>query len=161
MRACGQQTSMADTEIASPLDPSNDPTRVPGSSLDPLFQPKTVAVIGATDKEGSVGRTLLWNLISHPFGGVVFPVNPKRSAVLGIKSYPSLSAIPDRVDLAVVVTPAPSVPGIMSECVANRVRAAIVISAGFKEAGPEGVELERQVLADVKTCCSSVRLPSA
>ena len=62
-----------------------------------------------------VGRTLLWNLISHPFGGVVFPVNPKRAAVLGIKSYPSLSAIPDRVDLAVVVTPAPSVPGIMSE----------------------------------------------
>jgi acetyltransferase len=141
---------MAATEIPAPLDPSNDPTRAPGSSLSPLFQPQTVALIGATDKAGSVGRTLLWNLISHPFGGVVFPVNPKRSAVLGIKSYPTLSAIPDRVDLAVVVTPAPSVPAIMSECVAARVRAAIVISAGFKEAGAEGVELERRVMAEVK-----------
>jgi acetyltransferase len=138
------------SQIPPPLDPSNDPTRAPASSLDPLFRPKTVAVIGATDKEGSVGRTLLWNLISHPFGGVVFPVNPRRSSVLGIRSYPNLSAIPERVDLAVVVTPAPSVPAIMSECVAARVRAAIVISAGFKETGPEGIELERQVLAEVR-----------
>ncbi len=137
-------------QIRPPLDASNDPTRAPASSLDPLFQPKTVAVIGATDKEGSVGRTLLWNLISSPFGGVVFPVNPRRSAVLGIRSYPDVSALPERVDLAVVVTPAPSVPPIMAECGAAGVRAAIVISAGFKETGPEGIELERQVLAEVR-----------
>src|SRR4029079_3739210 len=79
-----------------------------------------------------------------------FPVNPRRSAVLGIKSYPSLAAIPERVDLAVVVTPAASVPGIMRECVAARVRAAIVISAGLKETRPAGIELEQQVLAEVR-----------
>jgi acetyltransferase len=137
------------TQIHPPLDRSNDPASVPASSLEPLFQPRTVAVVGATDKEGSVGRTLLWNLVSHPFGGVVFPVNPKRPAVLGIKSYPTLSAIPDPVDLAVVVTPAPAVPAIMRECVAKGVRGVIVISAGFKEAGAPGVELERQVKAEL------------
>jgi acetyltransferase len=109
-----------------------------------------VAVVGATDKAGSVGRTLLWNLISSPFGGPVFPVNPKRSSVLGIKAYPSVSAIPDAVDLAVVVTPAPSVPDVMADCVAKGVRGAIVISAGFKETGPEGTALEKRVLDEVR-----------
>ena len=59
-------------------------------SLDSIFSPQSVAVIGATEKEGSVGRTILWNLISNPFGGTVFPVNPKRANVLGIKSYPTI-----------------------------------------------------------------------
>ena len=75
--------------------------------LDAFFAPKNVAVIGATETRGSVGRTILWNLISTPFGGTVFPVNPKRDSVLGIKAYPSISAVPAKVDLAVVVTPRP------------------------------------------------------
>lgn len=70
----------------------------------------SVAVIGATDKQGSVGRTILWNLIRSPFGGTVFPINPNRSNVLGIKSYPTIGDIPDPVDLAVLVTPAPTIP---------------------------------------------------
>ncbi|HYP19159.1 MAG TPA: CoA-binding protein, partial [Chloroflexia bacterium] len=114
--------------------------------LDAIFSPKSIAVIGATEKAGSVGRTILWNLISSPFGGTVFPVNPTRASILGIKAYPSLTAVPDPVDLAVIVTPATSVPGIMAECVEAGVKGAIVISAGFKETGPQGVELERQVL---------------
>ncbi|HET6262335.1 MAG TPA: acetate--CoA ligase family protein, partial [Chloroflexia bacterium] len=114
--------------------------------LDAIFSPKSIAVIGATEKAGSVGRTILWNLISSPFGGTVFPVNPTRPSILGIKAYPSLTAVPDPVDLAVIVTPATSVPGIMAECVEAGVKGAIVISAGFKETGPQGVELERQVL---------------
>src|SRR3990167_2082222 len=69
--------------------------------LDGLFEPKTIAVIGATEKSGSVGRTLLWNLISNPFGGTVFPVNPKRASVLGIKAYPRVSDVPESIDLAV------------------------------------------------------------
>jgi acetyltransferase len=77
-------------------------------------------------------------------------VNPKRASVLGIKAYPSVGAVPDEVDLAVVVTPASFVPGVMSECVARGVRGAIVISAGFKETGVEGVELERRVLAEAQ-----------
>ena len=79
--------------------------------LDAIFAPRAVAVIGATEKAGSVGRTILWNLISNPFGGTVYPVNPKRPNVLGIKAYPTIADVPEPVDLAVVVTPAATVPG--------------------------------------------------
>src|SRR5438309_3055465 len=72
--------------------------------LDVLFHPRQVAVIGATEAAGSVGRAILWNLISSPFGGTVFPVNPKRPSVLGIKAYPDIGAVPEKVDMAVVVT---------------------------------------------------------
>lgn len=115
-------------------------------TLDAIFAPKTVAVIGATEKAGSVGRTILWNLISSPFGGTVYPVNPKRANVLGIKAYPNIGSIPEQVDLAVIVTPAPTVPGVIEECIAAGVRGAIIISAGFKERGPAGVALEQQIL---------------
>ncbi len=78
--------------------------------LDIFFSPRTVAVVGATENPGSVGRTILWNLVTSPFGGTVFPVNPKRPSVLGVKAYPSISDIPEQVDLAVIVTPPPTVP---------------------------------------------------
>src|SRR5208283_5609984 len=106
-----------------------------GNSLEVFFKPKQVAVIGATETKDSVGRTILWNLISTPFGGTVFPVNPKRSSVLGIKAYPSIAAVPEKVDLAVVVTPAPTVPPIIGQCADAGVKGAIVISAGFRELG--------------------------
>ncbi len=114
--------------------------------LNAIFAPKNVAVIGATERKGSVGRTILWNLISNPFGGTVFPVNPSRSSVLGIRAYPNVASLPEPVDLAVVVTPAHTVPGVIQECVDAGIKGAIIISAGFKERGPEGVELERQIL---------------
>jgi acetyltransferase len=76
--------------------------------LGMFFAPKNVAVIGATDNPASVGRTVLWNLISSPFGGAVFPINPKRSSVLGIRAYPNIGSIPEPADLAVIVTPAAS-----------------------------------------------------
>ena len=117
-----------------------------GNSLEVFFKPKQVAVIGATETKDSVGRTILWNLISTPFGGTVFPVNPKRSSVLGIKAYPSIAAVPQKVDLAVIVTPAPTVPGVIAECVAAGVKGVIIISAGFKETGPAGLELEQRIL---------------
>ncbi|GIW86707.1 MAG: GNAT family N-acetyltransferase [Isosphaeraceae bacterium] len=118
--------------------------------LDALFAPRSVAVVGATEKAGSVGRTILWNLIRNPFGGTVYPINPKRPNVLGIRAWPSVKALPEPVDLAVIVTPAATVPGIVAECVEAGVRGAVVISAGFKETGPEGAELERQVLAEAR-----------
>jgi len=118
--------------------------------LDAFFQPKSVAVIGATETVGSVGRTVLWNLVSSPFGGTVFPVNPKRASILGIKAYPNIAAIPESVDLAVVVTPAPSVPGIVGECADAGVKGVVVISAGFKEIGEAGEELERQILTHAR-----------
>ncbi|AFY87903.1 bifunctional acetate--CoA ligase family protein/GNAT family N-acetyltransferase [Chroococcidiopsis thermalis] len=118
--------------------------------LNSIFAPQNVAVIGASEKQGSVGRTLLWNLISNPFGGTVFPVNPKRPSVLGIKAYPTIQDVPAPVDLAVIAIPAPSVPRAIAECVAAGVKGAIIISAGFKEAGVAGIELERQVLEQAR-----------
>ncbi|GAB4458464.1 MAG: bifunctional acetate--CoA ligase family protein/GNAT family N-acetyltransferase [Armatimonadaceae bacterium] len=140
---------MADrTRSFTPVtDPAHDLLRQTGpNSLDAFFKPRSVAVIGATETEGSVGRTLVTNLISSPFGGVVYPVNPKRPSVLGIRAYPSVSEIPDSVDLAVIVTPAPTVPAIIAECVEKGVTGAIIISAGFKEVGQEGAEREKQVM---------------
>ena len=119
-------------------------------SLDVFFAPKTVAVIGATETAGSVGRTILWNLVTSPFGGTVFPVNPKRPSVLGVKAYPHISEVPEPVDLAVIVTPAVTVPGIIHDCAEQGVRGAIVISAGFKEIGPAGVDLERQIMVEAR-----------
>jgi acetyltransferase len=114
--------------------------------LDAIMRPQNVAVIGATERQGSVGRTILWNLISSPFGGAVFPVTPTRNSVLGIHAYPTITDVPEKVDLAVIVTPAKTVPGIIQECVDVGISGAIIISAGFKETGPEGAELERQIL---------------
>jgi acetyltransferase len=128
------------------FDPVHDVLRYERNPLDAIFSPKNVALIGATETHGSVGRTIMWNLISNPFGGAVFPVNPKRPSVLGVKAYASISAVPEAVDLAVIVTPAPSVPKLIGDCVAAGVKGAIIISAGFKETGPQGVELERQIL---------------
>ena len=97
---------------------------------------------------GSVGRSVLWNLLSSPFGGTVFPVNAKRPNVLGIKAYPSVRELPDKVDLVVITTPADTVPDLIAESVELGIPAAIVISAGFKEHGEHGKELERQISRD-------------
>jgi acetyltransferase len=132
--------------ILPTFDPAHDVLHYESQALDAIFAPKNVAVIGATESPGTVGRTVVWNLISNPFGGAVFPVNPKRPSVLGVKAYPNIAGVPEKVDLAVITTPAHTVPGIIQECVDSGVKGAIIISAGFKETGPEGLELERQVL---------------
>jgi acetyltransferase len=124
-----------------------------GSKKKPLevfFAPESVAVIGAGDEPGSDGRAALWNLVSSPFGGTVFPVNPERARVLGIKSYPSIAAVPERVELAIVATPAAAVPGAIAECGAAGITAAIVLSAGFSECGADGAKLEQEVLAEAR-----------
>jgi acetyltransferase len=110
-----------------------------------MFAPRSVAVIGATDRDCSVGRTLLLNLANTSFRGKIYPVNPKRDQILGLPCYGSVASIPEKVDLAVIVTPAPSVPDIINECVDAGVASAVVISAGFKERGAEGLRLEQQI----------------
>jgi acetyltransferase len=135
-----------DLVITPGLDPAHDVLHYGRQALDTIFAPKSVAVIGATENPGSVGRTIVWNLISSSFGGTIYPVNPKRASILGIKAYPTLAAVPEVVDLIVVVTPATSIPGIIKDAVDLGVKSAIIISAGFKETGPEGAELERQIL---------------
>ncbi|MGB8168552.1 MAG: bifunctional acetate--CoA ligase family protein/GNAT family N-acetyltransferase, partial [Chthoniobacteraceae bacterium] len=101
--------------------------------------------IGATETVGSVGRGVMENL--RAFAGPVYPINPKRSHVLGVKAYASIAAVSEPVDLAVIVTPARTVPGIIGECAEAGVRAAVIISAGFKECGADGVALEHEILA--------------
>ena len=138
-------------------------------SLDSIFSPQSVAVIGATENLGSVGRTILENLIKGGFAGKIFPVNPKRDTVLGVKAYPSITAVPEKTDLAVIITPPATVPGIVKDCGKAGVKGVIIISAGFKEIGPVGVELERQVLEEANKAgirivgpnCLGVMVPGA
>ena len=120
------------------------------SALESFFTPASVAVIGATEREGSVGRTILENLVRSSYRGRAFAVNPKHSELLGTKCYSSVAALPEPVDLAVIVTPAATVPGVVRECVDAGTRSAIVISAGFKERGAEGVELERLIKTELR-----------
>ena len=125
-------------------DPVTDLWKTGSHPLDPIFSPRSVAVVGATERPGSVGRTVLWNLISHPFGGTVYPINPKRRNVLGIQARDRLSSLPEAPDLAIIAIPAPGVPAVVQECVDVGVKGAIILSAGFKEIGVEGIELERR-----------------
>jgi len=126
------------------------------TGLDALFLPDCVALIGATERSGTVGRTILENLLHPSFRGKVFAVNSRHPEICGRKAYPSISDVPDKIDLAIVATPAPTVPGIVGECVDAGVKSAVVISAGFKERGPQGVELERQIQEQLRR--SSMRL---
>jgi acetyltransferase len=139
-----------------PNDPSHDLLRSRSAPLDSIFHPRNVAVIGATDREGSVGRSVLANLRSAPFRGQVFAVNPKRDELLGQPAFRSIGKVPAIIDLAIVVTPAVTVPGVVRECVQAGAKSVVTISAGFRERGAEGAELERQVAKELAG--TSVRL---
>ena len=147
---------MSDPTDSSPdatptSDPSYDLIASRRQPLDAIFNPDNVAVIGASETPGSVGRTLLWNLVSNPWGGTIFPINPKRDSVLGIEAYSSIRDVEADVDLAVIATPAPTVPDIVDECGEAGVDGLIIVSAGFREVGEEGAELEREVKARAET----------
>lgn len=120
------------------------------SALEALFSPRSVAVIGATDRAGSVGRTVLANLCRGSFRGKVYAVNPHRTDVLGLRCYESVRSLPMSLDLAIIVTPASTVPEIIRDCVDAGVLSVIVISAGFKEHGPEGKEFERRIRTELR-----------
>jgi acetyltransferase len=133
-------------------EPAHDILRSERQPLDFIFRPRSVAVIGATDRPGSVGRTVVENLLRYwsGQGHAVYPVNPRRKEVLGAPCYPAVGGIPGGVDLAVVVTPAATIPGLIRECVAAGVKGAVIISAGFKEIGPEGARLESEILSEAR-----------
>src|ERR1700674_5659775 len=117
----------------------------PGESLDAMFNPSSVAVVGATEHAGTVGLTVLQNLLNPAFAGRVYPVNPKRSEILGVKAFKKMGEVPEAVDLVVLATPAATIPGLIGECVAAQAKSAVVISAGFKERGASGTALEQQI----------------
>ncbi len=114
-------------------------------NLDKLFDPKTIAVIGASNKKGSVGYILLRNLIGAEYEGVVYPVNMTSPSVQGIQAYAAISQVPRKIDLAVVAVPAKAVPETIRECGEAGVAGAVIVSSGFREIGTEGRKLEEQV----------------
>ncbi len=128
------------------VDPSQEYLEQPAQQLEPFFNPKSVAIIGATQTPNTVGNTLTNNLISGKFKGKIYPINPKYETLFGLKCYPSIEAIPEEVELAVIITPAKTIPALIDQCVAKKVKGAIIISAGFKELGAEGLKLENEVL---------------
>ncbi len=117
---------------------------MPAENLEKMFRPTSIALIGASEEKGSVGLTIMENLL-RDYKGRVFPVNPNRDAVLGIKCVPSVLSLPESVDLAIIATPARIVPVITEECGQRGVPALVIISAGFRETGSEGLALEDQI----------------
>ncbi len=113
--------------------------------LDKFFHPVSVAVVGASPREGTIGAALVKNILAGGYGGKLFLVNPQHKEIHGLSVSPTLSQIPDAVDLAVLATPLPTVPKIMEECVRKQVKAAVIISAGGKETGESGTRLETQI----------------
>ena len=120
------------------------------SQLDGIFKPKSIAVVGASTRPGTVGNDMLRNLLFHGYQGCVYPINPKAEHIMGVHCYASLAEVPTDVDLAVLIVPAKAVLGIIDEAKAKNVKGMVIISAGFKETGHEGAELEKQVAAKVR-----------
>ncbi len=137
------QLSSSSAPVLSNLGNSTRRTSV--SSLDSFFLPRSAAVIGATDREGTVGRNLLSNLRESKFLKNIFAVNPAHNEVLGLKTYKRIADIESKVDLALIVTPAATVPKIVGECVDAGVKSAVVLSAGFREQGAPGAKLEEEI----------------
>lgn len=122
----------------------------PPEPLDVIFRPRSIAVIGASPRRGSIGHEILHNLIEHDFQGVVFPVHPTAHVIHSIKAYPSVLDIPDPVDMAVVVVPYRHVLKVVEECGRKGVRGLVVITAGFREVGGEGIAREEALLELVR-----------
>lgn len=120
------------------------------SSLDPLFRPESVAVIGASRSPGTIGYQIVDNLVRHGFQGVVYPVNPKARSVHSFPAFPSISDVPGQVDMAVVVVPKEFVLKVVDECGEKGVKVVVVISAGFREVGGEGLGREEVLLSIIQ-----------
>ncbi|MCG8563657.1 MAG: acetate--CoA ligase family protein [Desulfobacterales bacterium] len=124
--------------------------------LDAIFAPETIAVIGASTTKGKVGHDIFANILSGGYKGTLYPVNPKAKSVLSVKCYTSISAIPDPIDLAMIILPPKAALASVKECIAKGVRGIVIVSAGFKEVGGEGLEMENQIKAECEA--AGVRL---
>ncbi|MDL2270876.1 acetate--CoA ligase family protein [Methanobrevibacter sp. OttesenSCG-928-I08] len=120
------------------------------TNLDKMFKPDSVAVIGASNQEGKIGYIVMDNLISDGYKGKIFPINPKSDEILGIKAYKSVLDIPEKVDLAVVSIPSVFVNQAVKECGEKGIENMVIITAGFKEIGGKGIELEDELKSLVK-----------
>lgn len=121
-----------------------------------FFEPLTVAVVGASREQGKIGNTVLKNILEGGYKGTIFPINPKASEILGLKTYPSITDVPLSIDLMVVVIPSDFVQSVMQEAARKGVKAAVIISGGFREIGQHGKELEKSVMKTAKE--SNIRI---
>lgn len=119
-------------------------------SLEKFFSPESIAIVGASQTKGKVGYEIVVNLLTAGYKGKIYPVNNKADTIEGLKCYPDLDSIGQPVDLAVIVIPAKFVPDVMKQCGKLKIKAVVVITAGFKEVGKEGKELEQQVVQIAK-----------
>ncbi len=119
--------------------------------LSKLFEPGSIAVIGASNSEGSVGGQVLQNLLDSGFAGSIYPVNPNHDKILGIPAYKSISEVDHTIELAVIATPSKTIPKVMHECGEHGVAAVIIISAGFAEIGKAGVDLQNEIVDIART----------
>jgi acyl-CoA synthetase (NDP forming) len=124
--------------------------------LEPFFKPRSVAIIGASREPRKFGHVIFKNFVESEFKGKAYPINPKAETILGLKVYPSLKDVPDELDLAVIAVPAPIVPSAIDECLAKNVKAAVVISGGFREVGEKGEKLELEIKE--RTAGSNLRI---
>jgi acetyl coenzyme A synthetase (ADP forming)-like protein len=118
--------------------------------LNAIFEPQSIAVIGASREEGKTGNVVMKNIVDAGYSKPIYPVNPKADEIMGFKAYPSLDNVPGQVDLAVIIVPSKFVPSVMEQCAAKHVKGAIIISGGFAEAGKEGEELQKSVVEIAK-----------
>lgn len=132
------------TVVASRKPTSSADVLQDGERLNAIFRPRSVAVIGASNREGSVGNAIFMNILLGGYCGTLYPVNPKASSIAGVHAFRDMASIPDEVDLALIIVPAGAVAAVLEECGQKGVRGAVVVSAGFKEVGPQGEELEKR-----------------
>jgi len=114
--------------------------------LEPFVSPKSVAILGASNTPGKLGYAVLQNVLQYGFPGPIYPINPKGGEILGLTAYKSVSEVPGPIDLVVVVIPSQFVAEALEECGQKGVRGAVIISAGFRETGPEGMQRERELV---------------
>ncbi|MDA8126196.1 MAG: acetate--CoA ligase family protein [Deltaproteobacteria bacterium] len=117
------------------------------NSLDAIFSPESVAIIGASNTPGKVGYDIFANVTRGGFKGTVYPVNPKAKSILSVKTFPTITSIPDTVDLAIIILPPTACEQAVADCIAKGVKGIVIVSAGFKEVGGEGVEIENRIVA--------------
>lgn len=120
------------------------------NQLDYLFKPRSIAIIGASQKELSIGNVITKNLLHYGYTGAIYPINPKVDEIQGVKAYPTILDVPDQIDLAHVIVPAKAVPQVIEDCGKKGIRAVIINSAGFSEMGEEGMALQKEFLANAK-----------
>ncbi len=123
---------------------------ITGSALDALLKPRSIAVIGASRQQNTIGNQIVTNLVAHGFTGPVFPINPRATSVSSIRALPNLAALPQQVDCAIICVPKERVIDVAEECGVSGVKGLVVISAGFREIGGEGVERERQLVETIR-----------